>query len=197
MTWLDTSNVVPAVASSWKESHRSRLSTGSSPTVGSSSTRQVGFVQKRGRERDAARSARQRASPRADSRCPRARRARARRRCGHARPRRSAPKYVRFSRTVRSRVDGRSLGDVADPSSQRHSTSRPAQDRDLAVLDDLYADDGPDQCRLAASARAQQSRDRSGLDVEVEPRKHDVASTDHAQTADGDCRTHRGSQTEG
>src|SRR5439155_7563774 len=42
MTWLDTSSVAPASASSWKRSQRSRRSTGSRPTVGSSRTSSSG-----------------------------------------------------------------------------------------------------------------------------------------------------------
>ena len=43
MTWLDTSTAAPASAIRWNSSHRSRRSTGSSPTVGSSSTSRSGL----------------------------------------------------------------------------------------------------------------------------------------------------------
>ena len=42
MTWLETSSVVPSSASRWNSAHRSRRSTGSRPTVGSSSTSSSG-----------------------------------------------------------------------------------------------------------------------------------------------------------
>ena len=42
MTWLETSTAAPPAASRWKSSQRSRRSTGSSPTVGSSRTRRSG-----------------------------------------------------------------------------------------------------------------------------------------------------------
>ena len=53
ITWLETSSVVPPSASSWKKSQRSRRSTGSRPTVGSSSTSTLGLVEERRCERDA------------------------------------------------------------------------------------------------------------------------------------------------
>ena len=56
-------------------------------------------------------------------------------------------------------VDGRSLGDVADPAAQPLGARRRAQDLDLARLDDLHADYRPHQGRLAATAGAEQPGD--------------------------------------
>ena len=53
ITWLETSSVVPPAASSWKKSQRSRRSTGSRPTVGSSRTSTSGSFEQRRRERHA------------------------------------------------------------------------------------------------------------------------------------------------
>ena len=43
MTWLETSTAAPSSAMRWNRSHRSRRSTGSRPTVGSSSTSRSGW----------------------------------------------------------------------------------------------------------------------------------------------------------
>ena len=53
MTWLETRTVAPAVASPWNVFHRSRRSTGSSPTVGSSSTSSSGSLRRAARARAA------------------------------------------------------------------------------------------------------------------------------------------------
>ena len=52
ITWLETSNVVPRRASWWNCSHRSTRSTGSRPTVGSSSTSRSGMRHQRAGQRD-------------------------------------------------------------------------------------------------------------------------------------------------
>ena len=53
ITWLETTSVAPAAASSWKVCHRSRRRSGSRPTVGSSRTRSSRLAEERRRERDA------------------------------------------------------------------------------------------------------------------------------------------------
>ena len=50
ITWLETKTAAPASASWWNSAHRSRRSTGSRPTVGSSRTSRSGASEQRDRE---------------------------------------------------------------------------------------------------------------------------------------------------
>ncbi|GMA18173.1 hypothetical protein GCM10025862_01940 [Arsenicicoccus piscis] len=65
-------------------------------------------------------------------------------------------------------VDARGLGRVADEVPQRRRTSGQPEHRDLAGRHDLHTDDGPQQGRLAASARPEQPDDLAGRHVEVD-----------------------------
>ena len=168
MTWLETSSVVPASASSWNVRQRSRRSTGSRPTVGSSSTSSSGRAEQRRRERDArVLAAGERAHDLAGAEPPRSTSSSASSIRSAGAP--SDPREVaRGSRgRVRSRVDGRRLGHVADPAPQPGDAGgQPEHRRPSPAATIWHADDRAHQRRLAGAARAEQAGDAAGGHVQ-------------------------------
>ena len=81
-------------------------------------------------------------------------------------------------------VDGRRLGDVADPGAQVAVARRTAEDGEGAGDVRLRADDRPHQGGLAAAAGAEQAGDAAARDGEAEP-VEDGAATAYDTQADG------------
>ena len=140
---------------SWKIVHRLRRSSGSSPTVGSSSTSTRARSAARWRARRAP-AARPRASDDAVGERARPTAAMTASTRSGAAPRTRGRR--RGSRAPRVAVDRRRLGHVADAPAQRGRARRLAQDGDAPRGDDLDADDRAHQGRLAAPARPQAAR---------------------------------------
>ena len=156
MTWLETNSVVPAAASAWKRSQRSRRSTGSRPTVGSSRTRTLRPGEEGAREGDpGALAARQRADLAgghvASATSTRAASADAARDAVQRR----VVAHVLAGRQVG--VDRRPLGHVAHAVAQRRRTGGKAQHLQRARRDPRDADDAAHQRGLAAAARPEQA----------------------------------------
>ncbi len=175
----------PRSARRWNERHEVRRRTGSSPTVGSSSTSTSGWPsnavpsETRARcppERPHRRSA---ASGELDDRSVSATRAR---RAEHA------GEVAQVLADGEVDVDGGRLGHVGDPRAQRRTTGRLAEHAHVARLDELHADDGAQQRGLAAAARPEQAGDAPAGDGEVEPVEHAPVAARDVQAADRDRR---------
>ena len=164
---------MPSSASRWNVCQRSRRSTGSRPTVGSSRTSTSGRP-----SRAVASETRERSPPES---------------VWTTWPACAAEATVSIVSSIRARrgaedprevtevfahgqvgVDGRGLRDVADPPPQRRRARRQATDGDLARLDDLHADDRAHQRRLAGSARPEQAGHGPGRDVQESPGRTSV-----------------------
>ena len=175
-----------------RASHRSRRSTGSRPTVGSSSTSSVG------------RPTRAAASETRDSWPP-------------ERSWTSWSAYDTRSTSLERAVDGlaqlgaaqadgaaevgdvvahaevgvdaRALGDVADLGAQHRRAGRVAEHGDGARLDDLHPDEAAHQRRLARARRPEQAHDLAGGDLEIEPGDDAALAAHDLQAAHGDRRS--------
>src|SRR5690349_4812637 len=83
-------------------------------------------------------------------------------------------------------VDRRRLGHVADARPQRPRPGRLAEHGHRPRGDDLHADDGAHERRLAAAARAEQAGHRARRHLEADPVEHVDAAPAHEQVADCD-----------
>ena len=181
ITWLDTIRPSPASASRWNSDHSSRRSTGSRPTVGSSSTSRSGLASRatasearltadrRERRRPPGRAAvgeADRLDRRVDLDCGR-RRAPGRRRAGSR---------ARSGRRTRSAPASRSR-----PGRAAAAAGRLPEHRHGAGLDDLHADDRAHQGGLAAAGGTQQPGDRRAADV-GRAREHGASAADDARS---------------
>ena len=180
MTWLDTSKVAPASASRWNRFHRSRRSTGSRPTVGSSSTSSSGESSRATASDDPGQLA---AGQLADHLVALVGEVDLLEHPVDVRARRpqdggEVPQVLDHREVG---VDRGSLGDVADPAAQRRAAGRQAEH--LAGPGDhrLHPDDGPHQGGLAAAAGAEQPGDDAPADVEVQSVQHLPGAADHPQ----------------
>ena len=170
ITWLETSSVTPPAASPWNSSHRSRRSTGSRPTVGSSSTSTSGAPS------SAAASETRAALPAgepADERLGVVRRARPRR-SRRRRRRRGAPSTRGEVREVLAHrevgVHATAPGSRSRPRGAARA-SRPAgpSTSNVAASTTCTPTIAAHERRLAAAARAEQAGDASARDLEVTP----------------------------
>ena len=155
MTWLETRTAAPSSASSWKRLQRSRRSTGSSPTVGSSRTSRSGLSSSA-----TARLARERWPPlsRLDRRAGVGAEVDRVDRLVHLGVR-AAEHAGEEAQVLGDRevvVHAGCLGDVADPPAQRCAARGLAEHAHVAARDLLDADDRAEQRGLAAAARTEQ-----------------------------------------
>ena len=190
----------PASASRWNSAHRSRRSTGSSPTVGSSRTSRSGLAEQGDRQRDP------RALPAGEpvdhlvSRCVReVDRLDAAIHLGgrHAEHPREEPQVLLDGEVV---VHAGCLGDVADPVAQLAAPAGTAEHASPCRLDDLHADDAAHQAGLAAAGRPEQAVTWPGGTVKVTPstarrpprttwRSRTSTAADAPVTAGAPCRS--------
>ena len=180
ITWLEISSVVPLAARSWKSCQRSRRSSGSSPTVGSSSTSSSGSP-----SRAQASETRARWPPESrPTMSPRAVLQRDRSECLVAAGCRDAEHRREVAQVGLHRevgVHGRGLGDVPDAGAQWRCAGRVTEHFDAAAVHALDADDRADQGGLAAAARAEQARDRAARDGEREVVEDRAAAAVYAE----------------
>jgi hypothetical protein len=87
-------------------------------------------------------------------------------------------------------VDAGVLGDVPDLVPQHRSAGRLAEHRYPAGLDDLNADDGPDQRGLAAAARSEQPGHAAVRDLGAEAVQHLFLAALHDEVDDVDSGLH-------
>ena len=185
MTWLETRSVVPATASAWNVDQRSRRSTGSRPTVGSSRTRTSGPPSSARREGDTgALTARERADDLILVRSEPDRRDRLVD---------AVPADVEDPREVAQvladrevAVDRRLLGDVPDPPPVGRRACGLAQHRHRAALHDLHADDRAHQRRLARAARPEEPGDHACADLDRDLGQDASTPTRDTQSLDRD-----------
>ena len=182
ITWLETKTAVPASASRWNSAHSSTRSTGSSPTVGSSSTSRSRRAEQRDRQAGPAALA---AAEPADHLVAVARQVDGldhpvdlgRVDAEHAG---EEPQVLGDGQVV---VHAGRLGDVADPVSQRLAPGRLAEDADRAAGDLLDADQAAHQRGLAAAGRAEQAG-HPAADRDVELLQHRPPAAHDEQAAD-------------
>ena len=87
-------------------------------------------------------------------------------------------------------VDGRVLGGVPDAAAQLAVARRAAENADRAALDDLHADDGAHERRLAAAARPEQSDDRAARHLEGQVVQDRPAAAGDTEVPDLDGKIH-------
>ena len=183
ITWLDTSRVVPRRASSWNWSHRSTRSTGSSPTVGSSSTSNSGCVTSAQASETRVRCPPERLPHKAVRWSVRPTASTASSAAFAVGPvqRREVAHVVDHPQVV---VDGGVLRDIADAAAQFDGSGGPAEHRDRARRDELRADDAPHQRRLAAAGRTEQPGDGAPGDPHRDVVQGSALAANHRQMVD-------------
>src|SRR4029450_913929 len=93
---------------------------------------------------------------------------------------------------------GGGLRDVADLSAVLGRPRRPAEDGNLAAVDDLDADEGAHERRLARAAGAEEPRHGTGPHLERDPREDEAATANDAEPANRDCgRGHADARSSG
>ena len=171
MTWLETSSVAPPSASRWNVFQRSRRSTGSSPTVGSSRTSSSGEPSSavasdtRARwppERRLTTWSRERLQP-----------DRRERGVGRVAPRSEhAREVAQVLADGQVAVHGRRLRHVADAPRAAAASRPPGRARGPSQTRLLHADDRAQERRLAGAARAEQARHSAAAHLEREFGQH-------------------------